>query len=213
MKRILPLLAAATFIIGAMPAFAANELNAEDIIAQAPSGAIAQIGAPDSARAKFTLTDSQIESLRALKNKNFADNTMKYAALKVLKNDLRTEMSKETIDRGAVLAIQAKINAAQADLSNARISQMLDASQIFTPEQRKAMHSRMLRHGMHGGRGHGGKSHGQCGGGHGSGGHSFKGRGHGGPGRPGGPGPGAEGPSGARGASFDADTSSPAIES
>ncbi len=208
MKRILPLLAAATFIIGAIPAFAATELNAEDIIAQAPSGAVAQIGAPDSARAKFTLTDSQIESLQALKDKNFADNTLKYAGLKILKNDLRTELSKETIDRGAVLAIQAKINAASADLSNARISQMLDASQIFTPEQRKAMHSRMLRHGMHGGGGYGGKSHGQCSGGGrgcGGGGHKFEGRG------PGGPGTGA--PGGSRGASLDGTTASPLTES
>jgi len=210
MKRILPLLAAATFVIGAFPAFAVNELSAETTIAQAPSGAIAQIGAPDAARAKFNFTDSQLESLKALKDKYYSDNTLKHAALKILKHDLRSELTKETIDRGAVLAIQAKINAAQADLSNARISQMLDASQIFTPEQRKAMHSRSLRHGMHGGRGRGGKSHGQCGGGHRGGGHKFQGRGQRGPG---GPGPGAEAPSGTRGASLDVTTSSPLVES
>lgn len=170
MKRVLTLVAAAAVVIGALPAFAQEVPTAEVIVAQAPPASTLQLGAPQNAeRAALRLTDAQLEQLRALKDKYFADNTMKRAQLKVLKGQLRSEMTKETIDRNAVLGVQAKINALQADISNARIAQMLDASAVFTPEQRKAMHSRMLRRGMgfggqHGGkRFHGGKR-GHCGG-------------------------------------------------
>jgi Spy/CpxP family protein refolding chaperone len=183
MKLTLSLLAAATVVFGAMPVFAQEAPTAEEIIAQAPSGALVQVGGPAAAeRAKLRLSDSQLEQLRALKDKFFADNTMKRAQLKILKHDLKNEMIKESIDKGAVLAVQAKINALQADINNARVSQMVDASAIFTPEQRKAMHSRMLRGGFHhkrGGRG------GDCGGGRRGGGHhKFGGHKFGGPAGP-----------------------------
>jgi Spy/CpxP family protein refolding chaperone len=187
MKRFLPLLAVSAMFVAA-PAFADEAVSADSqmqsgeatIIAQAPGGALAT-----GERVRFQLSDSQLEALRALKDKYFADNTMKKAQLSILKNQLRSAMSKENVDRGAVLAIQSQINAAQADLSTARISQMLDAQSIFTPEQRKLMHERMLRGGFrhHGGRGHGGHGgHGGWGGG----------RGHGGFGGGHGPGPGSK---------------------
>lgn len=186
MKRFLPIFAAATMLTSA-PAFAADEAVAGDEAPSLESTIVAQVPATAAAvetgeRAKFNLTDSQIEQLRALKDKYFADNTMKKAQLSILKHQLRAELTKENVDRTAVLSIQSKINAAQADLNNARIAQVLDAQSVFTPEQRKMMHSRMLRGGF---RHHGGR-HGGCGKHGGFGKHGF--RGHGGPG---GPGPGA----------------------
>jgi Spy/CpxP family protein refolding chaperone len=202
MKLTLSLLAAATVVFGAMPVFAQEAPTAEEIIAQAPSGALAQIGGPQAAeRAKLRLSDSQLEQLRALKDKFFADNTMKRAQLKILKHDLKNEMIKESIDKGAVLAVQAKINALQADINNARVSQMVDASAIFTPEQRKAMHSRMLRGGGHHRRG--GKG-GECGGRRGGGHHKFGGHKFGGPGGPAAPGAPRSASEGTGTASFEA---------
>jgi Spy/CpxP family protein refolding chaperone len=221
MKRVLPFLAAMTVAFTAFPALGADEtapaitgeVSAQDFIAQAPAGGLAQIQAQKSAeRAALRLTDSQIEQLRSLKDKYFADNTTKRAQLKILKNQLRGEMSKENVDRSSLLGLQAKINALQADISNNRINMMADASQVFTPEQRKAMHSRRLHHG--GGFGRGGKRHhgkSACGGGRhgGKGGkHGFGGprgeRFRGGPGGPGGPGAGP--------ASIDLPTQTPPVE-
>jgi Spy/CpxP family protein refolding chaperone len=196
MKRFLPLLAVATMFVSA-PVFAADEQTVAADDSSMQSGQITIAEAPSAAaatgeRVRFQLTDSQLEQLRGLKDKYFADNTTKKAQLAILKNQLRSQMTKENVDRAAVLSIQSQINAAQADLNNARISQMLDAQTVFTPEQRKLMHERMLRGGFrhHGGRGHGGRG-GSCGGG---GMHGF--HGHGGPGGHGhgfGPGAKAEG--------------------
>src|SRR4051812_5310515 len=118
MKRFLPLLAVATMFVSA-PVFAADEAVAADdssmqsgqiTIAEGPSASVAT-----GERARFQLTDSQLEQLRALKDKYFADNTTKKAQLSILKQQLRSQMTKENVDRSAVLSIQSQINAAQAD--------------------------------------------------------------------------------------------------
>lgn len=203
MKRFLPLLAMSAMFIAA-PAFAQDAVTADSdapqVIAQVPSSAAVVAGE----RPRMNLSDSQLEQLRALKDRYFADTAVKKAQLSVLKHSLRSALTAENVDKNGVMSLQAQINAMQADLNNARISQVLDAQSVFTPDQRKMMHSRMLHGGFGGGRGHhGGWGHGGgCGGERGHGGpggeHRFGGHhGFGGPGGHGGPGPGAhamEGP-------------------
>lgn len=177
MKNFLPLLAAASLFVS-VPAFAADVVatpSAEDIVvAQAtpPAGASLDVQRRP-AHPRFTLSDAQLEQLHAIKNKYFEANATKKAQLSVLKNQLKSELIKENVDRSAVMNIQNQINALKNDLSNARLAQMLDAQSVFTPEQRKQMHSRMLRggFGFHGKRHFRGKHdfRGGCGGG-------FKGR-------------------------------------
>jgi Spy/CpxP family protein refolding chaperone len=166
MKNFLPLLAAATMFVST-PVLAATPAvpSAEDVVvAQAsppPGGVSVDVAAP--AHPRFTLSDSQLEQLRALKNKYFEANATKRAQLSILKNQLKTELTKENVDRSAAMNLQNQINALRGEMSNSRLAQMLDAQAIFTPEQRKQMHSRMLRggfgHGYRGKRGgcHGGK--------------------------------------------------------
>jgi Spy/CpxP family protein refolding chaperone len=192
MKRFLPLLAMSAMFIAA-PAFAQDAVTADsnELVAQAPSSVI--VAAPE--RERINLSDAQLEQLRSIREATFQATVTKKADLAVLKSKLRAAITSENVDRNAVMALQSQINAVQADISNTRLASMLDARNVFTPEQRKLMHSRMLHHGFggFGGRHHGfGGGKGGCGGGHGHGGpggHHFGG--HHGFGGPGGPGPGA----------------------
>jgi Spy/CpxP family protein refolding chaperone len=202
MKRFLPLLAMSAMFIAA-PAFAQDAASEQQFVAQAPSSSVV-VGAPT--RERINLSDAQLEQLRAIREASFQATVTKKADLAVLKSKLRAAMTAENVDRNAVMALQSQVNAITADISNTKIASMLDARNVFTPEQRRLMHSRMLHHGMggfgghHGGWGHG--KGGSCGGGHGHGGHGGPGghgfgghRGFGGPGGPGGHGgPGGPGP-------------------
>jgi len=125
----------------------------------------------------FGLTDDQLEKLNSLKERYQASTAAKKAELKVDHTQLRDIMTRPDVDKSAALALQSKVNALRDDLSNQRLGFMLDASQIFTPEQRAKMRHRFLARSTFGG-------------GFGGGGHRFQGhfRGHGGPGGPGGPG-------------------------
>lgn len=180
MNRLLPVIASAVTLLSIAPAFSADGPSAEEIVAQANTTQVKVDGGP-GAHERLNLSDAQLEQLRALKDKFFAANAPKKAQLQVLRNQLRSEMTKENIDKSAVLSVQSQINELQADLANSRIAQMIDAQQVFTPEQRKLMHSRMLHHGFRGGfgrhhrGGHGGSG---CGPG-GCGGHGGKFGGHG----------------------------------
>jgi Spy/CpxP family protein refolding chaperone len=99
------------------------------------------------------LSDSQIQQLRALRDKYSVDTATKKAQLKVLHHQVMEQLGQASIDKSSVLATQDKINALRTDLSNARLSMMLEASNVFTPEQRAQMKNRMMRGGFrhHGG--------------------------------------------------------------
>lgn len=144
------------------------------------------------------LTEDQMLKLRALKDQAGIDTAQKKAQLKALKHQLFDKLSAPTVNKAEVVALNNQINAIKTDLSNARLNFMLAAGEIFTPEQKAAFRSRMLRGGMWGGRHHGGGFRGHHGGGfHGK--RGFGGKGFGGHcppgGCPGGKGPGGPGPS------------------
>jgi Spy/CpxP family protein refolding chaperone len=165
----------------------AGNISSDNAIAAAPSGSTVSVekggacGGGSGCGPKNPLTEAQIQQLRALRDRYSVDNATKKAQLQVLHHQLMDQLGAATIDKSAVLATQAKINSLRDDLSNAKIGMMLDASSVFTPEQREHMHQRMLRGGF---RGHHGGHHGRGGhGGHGGWGGQ---RGfHGGPGGPG----------------------------
>lgn len=156
---------------------AASASNSQEAIfvAEAPSTSL-QLAKGDckggGCGPKFNLTDSQMQQLRALRDKYSVDNATKKAQLQVLQHDLMSQLGATTIDKSAALATQSKINNLRNDLSNAKLAMKLDASGIFTPEQREQMHKRMSRGGF------GGKHHGRGG----RGGHGHHGGFHRGPG-------------------------------
>ena len=153
-----------------------------------PSANIAQVPSTTASvpQKQVSLTTEQLEKLHALKNQYKTANSAKKAELKLLKGQLRDALTAVTVDKGAALSLQSKINSLQADLANSRVSLMADSSTIFTPEQREQIHRRAL---MGGGKGFRGQRGGGCGKGHhgGRGHHGGKGfHGKRGPGGPGG---------------------------
>jgi Spy/CpxP family protein refolding chaperone len=103
------------------------------------------------------LSDEQIESFKNLKDKYSVDNATKKAEIGVLRHQLFNELSKSTVDRSAVLALQGKINSLRDDLGNNKANYLVDSASLLTPEQRAEAHHRMLHFGFH--KHHGGGRH------------------------------------------------------
>jgi len=97
--------------------------------------------------AKFGMTADQKDKLGALRDQFKLATAQKKAELEVAMHQQRELMSKPTVDRSAVLALQSRINALHDELSNARIDMALTASSIFTPEQREMFERHMGGHG------------------------------------------------------------------
>jgi Spy/CpxP family protein refolding chaperone len=181
--KLVQTLALASLLLAGVPAIADEEMSVNPTpttIAQAPINAVKL--AP--------ITDDQRSKLRALRDQYKLNTAEKKALLEVTQGQLRETLGAVSVDKGAALALQAKINGLRAELSTARLNMMLAASDVFTPEQRAAFKSMRGRHGHHGG----GFRHGGHGGGFG---------GHGGPGGRGQCGPGQCGPGGPKGAQAD----------
>jgi Spy/CpxP family protein refolding chaperone len=161
--KLLQTLALASLLLAGVPAIADEEMSATatpTTIAQAPINAVKI--AP--------ITEDQRTKLRALRDQYKLNTAEKKALLEVTQGQLRETLGAVNVDKGAALALQAKVNGLRAELSTARLNMMLAASDVFTPEQRAAFksmrgrwgHGGGFRHGGHGG--HGGR------GGHGRGG-------------------------------------------
>lgn len=146
MKLLSTLALATAFVIGA-PVFA----QSATLVADTGSGATTSLRA--ERRAKFNFTDEQKKKLGELRDRYSLDTASKKAELQVAQRQLRESLKATSVDKGAALNLQGKINGLRADLSNARLSMMLAMSDVFTPEQKEQMKS--FRH--HKMRGCGGK--------------------------------------------------------
>jgi Spy/CpxP family protein refolding chaperone len=169
-----PIFAALAAVLGlSLAPSIAQETETTTITADSNADMIAQFPATAPEKKKFELTTEQLEKLHALKNQCRTANSAKKAELKNLNGQLRDVLTAVSVDKSAALALQSKINALHADLSNSRVSLMADSSTIFTTEQREQMHRRALMRDMGGqgfrghkgqcGKGHGGRDHGKGG--------------------------------------------------
>lgn len=141
-------IALATMALCALPAFAKDAAPVDS--STAPSTHVR----PHFAQ--FKMSDDQKSKLASLKNQYILDTATKKAELKVAKNQLREEMGKTSIDKSAAMGLQSKISSLRGDLSSARLSMMIAAADVFTPEQREAF--KKMRHARHGhGKSFGGK--------------------------------------------------------
>lgn len=99
---------------------------------------------------QLKLSDEQRSKLGALRDRFTLDTASKKADLQVSMRQMHELLVKPTIDKSAVLSLQAKINGLNADLSTARLNMMLASADVFTPEQR-AQFSKMRESREHGG--------------------------------------------------------------
>lgn len=104
---------------------------------------------------KLNLNDDQLEKMVDLKTKYMSENVSSKGKLKVKKRELFNLMTKPGTTKDQALALQKEINELRAQLSNARVSFMLDASDLLTDEQRKELRHKMLVRQLAGGHKHG----------------------------------------------------------
>ncbi len=155
MKLLSTLALASAFLIGA-PVLAQNATFVADNGA-AGSGASTSLRAERKAR--FNFTEEQKKKIGELKDRFALDTASKKAELSVAQRQLRESLKASSVDKGAALGLQNKINGLRADLSTARLNMMLAMSDVFTPEQKEQMKAmRNHRRGGCGG-GFGGKHH------------------------------------------------------
>ena len=112
------------------------------------------IGAGPGAASNMNLSDDQLEKIAKLKSA-FADAAgAKKVQVQSLNRDLRALLTKEKIDRSAVLDLQKKINDINGELATTKISMRLDALEVLTPEQKQKVHHKQLQRMVFGGGGH-----------------------------------------------------------
>jgi len=148
MKLIRPMIITG-LLLSALPAFADSTITAE----LPKDGAKQCAGGKCSFDPKLQITPEQKAKLGSLRDQFKLSTADKKAELEVAHSQLRRIFSQPTVDKGAALALQSKINGLRDDLSTAKLNMMLASSDIFTPEQREAfskmrgMHGRHHRHG------------------------------------------------------------------
>lgn len=113
-------------------------------VAKLPAGGCSVGGKCFSGKKKMNFSDEQLEKLSSLKTKMRETSGPKMLELKKLKGEIRDKLTKSDVNKDEILAIQSKINGLKAELSNDRISFMVDASQILTEEQKQTMRRKML---------------------------------------------------------------------
>lgn len=121
------------------------------------------------------MTDQQAEKLYAIKNSAHDQIASKVLEIHTLKRQIMDLMAESTIDRKGVAELQNRVIADKTAIETVKAASMLDAAEVFTPEQRHAFHERMIRGSFQHGRKHGDDGwkhgHGDWGHGHGDWGH------------------------------------------
>lgn len=143
------------------PAFA-EDARLGEIAATVPiveGASVNVIGGEGVARPRMQFSDEQKEKFYELKNKLLTDVGPKKLALAEQKRILKDLLTKDTIDRKAVQAAQDKINSLHTELANVSIAYKMDFQQELTPDQRKLIRYKRLRHGGKGRAHHGRKMH------------------------------------------------------
>ncbi|HEY9787805.1 MAG TPA: periplasmic heavy metal sensor [Candidatus Obscuribacterales bacterium] len=88
---------------------------------------------------RFTITEEQRAKISSLRDQFKLDTAQKKATLEVQQHKLVEMLRQPTVDKPAVLALNAKINALRTELSDARLNLMLAINDQFTPEQKEQM--------------------------------------------------------------------------
>ncbi|MBX9694131.1 MAG: Spy/CpxP family protein refolding chaperone, partial [Cyanobacteria bacterium] len=109
-----------------------------------PSGGSVMIETPCSPPAPPHLTDEQLSRLTDVRDQHRIATASKQAELQALMHKMGELLSQPQIDRQGVKSLHGKIDSIRSDLSQARLTMILDTAEVFSPEQRKEFHRRML---------------------------------------------------------------------
>jgi Spy/CpxP family protein refolding chaperone len=89
-------------------------------------------------------TDDQLERMHTIRSKFEDSRGARAVEIHKLHRQIFDSLSTSTPDKSAIMALQGKINALEADQANERIQMMIDTHEILTPEQRQAMRHHLL---------------------------------------------------------------------
>lgn len=90
-------------------------------------------------KAKLNLSEDQKEKMLSIKNKYKGEMEPKIAELKEHKRSINDLLTRETIDKEAILKEQSKINAIIGDIASARLAYRIEANENLNPEQRATL--------------------------------------------------------------------------
>ncbi|GEM_PF-1892143 len=90
-------------------------------------------------KAKLNLSEDQKEKMLSIKNKFKSEMEPKIAELKEHKRSINDLLTRETIDKEAILKEQTKINAIIGDIASARLAYRIETNENLNPEQRATL--------------------------------------------------------------------------
>ena len=128
-----------TFLAAGLLFTALPVLAKDTVSAQLPKDGEKAVCEGKGIDGQLKLSDEQRSKLGALRDRFTLDTASKKADLQVSLRQMHELLVKPTIDKSAVLSLQAKINGLNADLSTARLNMMLASGEVFTPEQKAKM--------------------------------------------------------------------------
>ncbi|HND66871.1 MAG TPA: periplasmic heavy metal sensor [Candidatus Obscuribacter sp.] len=104
------------------------------------------------------LSDAQKEKMLTLRNQMKDKVQPKIAELSSHKRALQDLLTRESLDKAAILKEQEQINSLAGEIASVKLSYRIDSSENLTPEQRQTLRKRMASKGKGmGGRKHAGK--------------------------------------------------------
>jgi Spy/CpxP family protein refolding chaperone len=102
----------------------------------------------------LAMSDDQYEKLYAIKNDVSDSIAPKKVQLHQAMRNLMDSLGQADQDQTKIKGLQSQIAGLKSDISSAELSKMVRMSQVLTPEQRKTLHSAMIKmcvmRGMHG---------------------------------------------------------------
>lgn len=93
---------------------------------------------------KMNFSDAQLEKLNSLKLQAQEFREPLVLKLKNKRQELMDSLTKQELNKDEILKLQSQINELKSELANNRISYMIEASNVLTPEQKQIMHRSML---------------------------------------------------------------------
>ena len=94
------------------------------------------------------LSDEQLEKIADLKHRCFSKMGHARVDMMDLRQQLLRELAKEALDKTQISALKAKIKEQKSQIIHLMIDQMTEFAEILTPEQRKKIRLRKIRHFM-----------------------------------------------------------------
>lgn len=95
---------------------------------------------------ELNLTDEQKSKLEENRKKNKEGSSALWKSMKDLRNAMRQELEKETLDMAKINQIQSQMKEAHAQMMDNRLQSILEVRGILTPEQFRKFSAKMQEH-------------------------------------------------------------------